>query len=105
MRAFAEYKDYDGLGLAKLVQSGEVTAHEVLEAAIERIEALNPKLNAVVTKVYDQARAAAAATTPRRRSPACRSCSRTWAAPRRACPCRPARASSPMSRHRSRPRS
>ena len=65
MRAFAEYKDYDGLGLAKLVQSGEVTAHEVLEAAIERIDALNPKLNAVVTKVYDQARAAAVDHDPK----------------------------------------
>jgi len=60
MRGFADYTDYDGLGLAELVRSGEVTAGEVLEAAIERIEALNPKLNAVVTKVYDQARAAAA---------------------------------------------
>ena len=61
MSGFAEYTDYDGLGLAELVRSREVAAGEVLEAAIERIEALNPTLNAVVTKVYDEARAAAAA--------------------------------------------
>ena len=60
MGGFADYTRYDGLGLAELVRSGEVTAGEVLEAAIERIEALNPKLNAVVTKVYDAGRAAAA---------------------------------------------
>ena len=60
MRGFTEYTEYDGLGLAELVRTGQVTAGEVLDAAIERIEAVNPELNAVVTKVYDQARAAAA---------------------------------------------
>ena len=61
MSGFQDYQNYDGLGLAALVRAGEVTAEEVLEAAILRIEALNPALNALVTKVYDQARAAAAA--------------------------------------------
>ena len=60
MGGFTEYTDYDALQLAELVRSGQVSAEEVLEAAIGRIEALNPALNAVVTKVYDQARAAAA---------------------------------------------
>jgi amidase len=60
MRPFKEYTEYDGLGIAQLVRRREVSAEEVLEAAIERIEALNPALNAVVTRVYDQARAAAA---------------------------------------------
>jgi Asp-tRNA(Asn)/Glu-tRNA(Gln) amidotransferase A subunit family amidase len=64
MGGFSDYTDYDGLGLAELVRNGEVTAGEVLEAAIERIEALNPELNAVVTKVYDQARAAAGHRDP-----------------------------------------
>jgi Asp-tRNA(Asn)/Glu-tRNA(Gln) amidotransferase A subunit family amidase len=36
-------------------------ATEILEAAIRRIERLNPTLNAVVTKVYDEARAEALA--------------------------------------------
>jgi amidase len=57
MHGFAEYVDYDGLGLAELVRTREVAATEILEAAIRRIERLNPTLNAVVTKVYDEARA------------------------------------------------
>jgi amidase len=57
MSGFAEYTEYDGLGLASLVRSKEVSPADVLEAAIERIEALNPALNAVVTRVYDEARA------------------------------------------------
>lgn len=61
---FADYERYDGLGLAGLVRAGEVKPEEMLEAAIERIEALNPALNAVVTRLYDQARAALAAGLP-----------------------------------------
>jgi Asp-tRNA(Asn)/Glu-tRNA(Gln) amidotransferase A subunit family amidase len=61
MRGFAEYVEHDGLGLAELVRSGQVSPPEILEAAIERIEKLNPSLNAVVTKVYDGARAEAQA--------------------------------------------
>ena len=61
---FADYERYDGLGLAGLVRGGELKAEEVLEAAIERVEALNPALNAVVTRLYDQARAALAAGVP-----------------------------------------
>ena len=61
MHGFAEYVNYDGLGLAELVRTREVAATEILEAAITRIERLNPTLNAVVTKVYDAARAEAQA--------------------------------------------
>ncbi len=57
MTGFAEYEDHDGLGLAGLVKSGEVSAGEVLEAAIERIEARNPAVNAVVQELHDEARA------------------------------------------------
>jgi Asp-tRNA(Asn)/Glu-tRNA(Gln) amidotransferase A subunit family amidase len=59
MSGFTEYADYDGLGLAELVRARQVAPEEVLEAAIGRIEALNPALNAVVTRVYDEARLAA----------------------------------------------
>jgi len=52
----ATYSDQDGIGLAALVRSGAVSADEVLDAAIARIEQLNPALNAVVYKAYDQAR-------------------------------------------------
>ena len=50
----------DATALADLVRRGEVTAVELVEAAIERIERLNPALNAVITRMDDQARAAAA---------------------------------------------
>jgi amidase len=54
---FKEYTEYDGLGLAQLIREKHVSAPEVLEAAIQQIEAHNPRLNAVVLKLYDQARA------------------------------------------------
>jgi amidase len=60
MFAFPEYESYDGLGLAELVRKGDVSPLELVEAAIERIEARNPHLNAVVHKMYDEARHAAA---------------------------------------------
>ena len=61
MQGFAEYVAYDGLGLAELIRTRQVSVAEVLEAAIARIELLNPTLNAVVTKVYDEARGEARA--------------------------------------------
>jgi amidase len=54
--AFAEYANYDGLGLAHLVRRGEVSPAELVEEAISRIERHNPKLNAIVFKAYDEAR-------------------------------------------------
>jgi amidase len=53
-----EYASYDATGLAALVRSKAVSADEVLDAAVERIEALNPALNAVVHPFIDQGRAA-----------------------------------------------
>ncbi|MCD7036022.1 amidase [Metabacillus sp. GX 13764] len=50
-----EYKSYDGLGLAALIESREVSAEEILAAAIESIEQHNPGLNAVINKMYAQA--------------------------------------------------
>jgi amidase len=55
-----DYAAMDGTALAGLVQRGEVSATEAAEAAIERIEALNGQLNAVVERDYLAARAAAA---------------------------------------------
>ena len=48
--AFSEYASYDGLGLAELVAKKQVTAAELVEEAISRIEKHNPRLNAVVYK-------------------------------------------------------
>ena len=54
-----EFSSFDATALADLVRRREVKAIELVEAAIERIERLNPALNAVVTPMFDQARAAA----------------------------------------------
>jgi len=54
---FPEYEQFDGLGLADLIRRKEVTASDVLEAGIERIEQRNAALNAVIWKTYDRARA------------------------------------------------
>jgi amidase len=59
--SFAEYSNYDDLGLAELVKKKKVKSAELVEAAIERIERHNPQLNAVVFKAYDEARAKARA--------------------------------------------
>jgi amidase len=59
--SFAEYAEYDALGLAELVRRKEVRPLELVEAAIAVIERRNPALNAVVHKAYDEARAVAAA--------------------------------------------
>ena len=64
MGGFAEYESYDALGLAALVKAGEVSATEVLEAAIARVEARNPAVNAVVMKLYELAAEAIEAGLP-----------------------------------------
>ena len=64
MAAFADYERYDALGLADLVKRGKVTATQLLEAAIERVEARNPKVNAVIMPLYDYGRRAIADGLP-----------------------------------------
>lgn len=59
-----DYANYDGLGLAELVRKRDVTPGELLDAAIERAERSNPKLNAIVYKAYDEARATAVSALP-----------------------------------------
>ncbi len=55
MSTFAEYENYDALGLAELVRRKEVTPAELLEAAFARVDAENPKINAVVLEQRDLA--------------------------------------------------
>ena len=50
----------DATAQAALVRSGEVSPSELVAAAIERIEAANPVLNAVTTPLFEKALAAAA---------------------------------------------
>jgi amidase len=54
----------DATAQAELVRSGEASATELVDAAIERIEALNPQLNAVIHDLSDQGRAAAQNSLP-----------------------------------------
>src|SRR5205085_12193519 len=46
----------DATDQAALVANGDVKATELVEWAIERAEALNPQLNAIVIPMYDHAR-------------------------------------------------
>ncbi len=59
-----EYDRLDALALADLVARREVTALELLEAALERADARNPRLNAIVARYDDEARARAGGPLP-----------------------------------------
>jgi len=54
-----ELKHQDATALADLIRRKEIKPLELVESVIERIEKLNPVLNAVVTPMYDLAREAA----------------------------------------------
>ncbi len=54
----------DATDQAALVRRGDVSAAELVDAAVERIEQLNPGLNAVIHPLFDKARAAAAGPLP-----------------------------------------
>ncbi len=64
MDPFPEFERYDALGLAELVRRGEVQAVELVEAAIARVEARNPTLNAVIHPMFERAREAARRQLP-----------------------------------------
>ena len=49
------FSSHDALSLAELVRSRQVSPRELVTASIENIESLNPKLNAVIHKMYDRA--------------------------------------------------
>src|ERR1700730_1627394 len=52
----SDFSSYDAVGLAELIRSGQITSREVIEDTIRKIEAINPKLNAVIFKTYGRAR-------------------------------------------------
>jgi amidase len=52
------------LELAELVRDGEITATELVSAALERVDALEPRINAFTHIAYEQALAAAAQIGP-----------------------------------------
>jgi amidase len=54
----------DATAQADLVRRGEVSPKELVDAAIARIEAINPRLDAVIRTRFDQARAEAGGDLP-----------------------------------------
>jgi amidase len=60
MEPFADYAQYDAVGLSGLVANGDVHPLELVEAAAERIAAVNPAVNAVIRERIDAARLEAA---------------------------------------------
>jgi amidase len=54
----------DATAQAELVRSKQVKPIELVDGAIERIERLNPQLNAVITPMYDEARRVASGKLP-----------------------------------------
>lgn len=52
-----EYQKYDGLGLADLIEKKQITPLELLTAVRQRVELLNPKLNALCHLFFDKAEA------------------------------------------------
>jgi Asp-tRNA(Asn)/Glu-tRNA(Gln) amidotransferase A subunit family amidase len=61
---FADYEQYDALGLADLVRRKAVSPEDLLDAAIERVEARNQAVNAIVMPLYDYGRKAIADGLP-----------------------------------------
>ena len=53
---FKEYPAYDATGLAELVARRELGASELLDAALTRLDAVNPKINAFCVPMFDTAR-------------------------------------------------
>src|SRR3989442_4171400 len=58
------YDELDALGLAAAIRKGEVPAADAVDAAIARIEATDPLVNAVVGERFEEARAEAVEPLP-----------------------------------------
>jgi len=59
-----DYEQYDALGLVELVKRRETSAEALLEAAISRTEARDGEVNAVVIRMFEEARKTVAAGVP-----------------------------------------
>jgi amidase len=64
MSNFEEILYMDATAQAALIRHKEIKPLELVEAAIERVEKVNPDLNLVITTLFDQARTAAAGKIP-----------------------------------------
>ncbi|MGE2835710.1 amidase [Mycobacterium sp. SMC-4] len=56
--------DHDAVGVVEALRRGDVSAPEVIDAAIARVEAVNPTLNGLAFQAFDRARARAAQRHP-----------------------------------------
>ncbi|WP_123023776.1 amidase [Mycolicibacterium stellerae] len=56
--------DHDAVGLVDALRAGDVSAAELVEAAIARTEAVNPALNGLAYEAFDRARGRADAARP-----------------------------------------
>ena len=65
MEPFGDYAQYDAVGLSQLVANGDVHPGELVEAAAERITAVNPNVNAVIWDRIETARLEAASDDQR----------------------------------------
>jgi len=58
-----DFSGFDLVGQAGLVRAGKASAEELLQAAIARAEKVNPRLNAIIRPLHDEARTEARAAT------------------------------------------
>ena len=59
-----QFWELDALGQADLVKRGEASAVELVDAAVARVEALNPRINCLAAPMFEEARATARAGAP-----------------------------------------
>lgn len=64
MRGYEELSFMDATALAELVKNKEIQPIELVETVIDRIEKVNPQINAVVTPMYEEARRTAKSPLP-----------------------------------------
>ena len=64
MSKFDEILSLDATAQAELMRRKEIQPIELVEAAIERVEKLNPDLNLVITTLFDEAKTAAVGKIP-----------------------------------------
>ena len=65
-----DFAALDATAQAELVRKKQVTPLELIEAAIARVEKLDPQLNSVVTRSFEQARSARPSRSATAPSPA-----------------------------------
>ena len=72
MSGFSDYERYDATGLADLVRRRQVSAADLLEAAIDRVQARNGAVNAVTMPLTTTRAPRSPRACPTGRSPVCR---------------------------------